>query len=93
MRVSVLLCFVLAGCTSAWTVSERAFVLCSGYASALESLAPLKGSLSAGTIERVDAIRGKLNPACSTSIQTHQSLDKVEGGLRDLLKIKDAADD
>ncbi len=92
--IVVFAALMLAACNGTWTVSDRAFVLCSGYVSALQQLATFRaaGQLSESAVRRVDSIRAELNPVCSSAVHTHGALDAVEAGVRDLLQIRRGAD-
>ena len=83
---------VLAGCGSlaSLSTSDRAFVLCSGYTSALEKLTVYKsqGKLTAGMIETVDAIRPVAKQTCDDPQVSAGQLDKLELALTTLLRIR-----
>ena len=97
-RWNLIVCAVailaMAACTSGMTVSQRAYVTCSGYAAALSNLAAHKaaGRLSDGVIERVDAARAVVNPLCGQAVTSHADLDAIERGVKSLLDIKEKAD-
>ncbi len=84
----------LAACSPGMTVSQRAYVACSGYTAALSSLSAHKaaGRLSDGVIRRVDAARAVVNPLCGQAVTSHADLDAIERGVMSLLDIKENAD-
>ncbi len=88
------LALAVAACAAGMTVSQRAYVACSGYTAALLSLATHKaaGRLSNAVIGRVDTARAVLNPLCSQAVTSHADLDAIERGVKNLLDIKEKAD-
>ncbi len=84
----------LAACSAGMTVSQRAYVACSGYTAALSTLAAHKaaGRLSDGVIRRVDEARAVVNPLCGQAVTSHADLDAIERGVKNLLDIKEKAD-
>ena len=92
--VITLAALALAGCVPGMTVSQRAYVVCSGYTAALSSLAVHKaaGRLSVSVIRRVDAARAIVNPLCGQAVTSHADLDAIERGVKNLLDIKEKTD-
>ena len=89
----VLAAIVLFACSAGLSLSERAFVACSGYASALSSLATHKraGRLSEGDMIKVDLVRASMGTLCAATVFTPATVDGIESNVSKLLKIKDSA--
>ncbi len=88
----IALVVLVASCTNL-TVSQRAYIACSGYVSALKSLTTFKrtGQLSASMIRRVDEAREIVNPLCQISITSHSDLDRLEEALGTILNVRNEA--
>ena len=74
------------GC-SGYTAEQRLFVSCSGFASALSQLAPLKASMSVDAVARVDAARAIANPICGA--KNVAAIRDLEGAVSALLAERD----
>lgn len=84
---AALVALSLTACASGLSVSQRGYVMCSGYASTLTVLAAHKAELSASVIELVDKVRAELNPICSLAVQSPAQLDQLESGLKSLMGV------
>lgn len=87
--------FLLASCiTTTQDTQTKAFLTaCSGYATALSSLAGYKaaGKLSGAQVATVDRLRPGLNKACRGSADVSAALlAVVQSGLAQLIVIKEA---
>ncbi len=84
---AALVALSLTACASGLSVSQRGYVMCSGYASVLSVLAVEKraGHLSASVITMVNKVRAQLNPICSLTVQSPAQLDQLESGLKSLM--------
>ena len=85
---------IVTSCVPKLTPSQNAFVLCSGYASALSALAVHRaaGRLSEGSVTKVNATREILNPLCRNAERTIDDVQKIRDGMKVLLDIKESAD-
>ncbi len=91
--VITLAALALAGCAAGMTVSQRAYVACSGYTAALSALAVHKaaGRLSGAVIRRVDQARAVVNPLCGqavTHIKVHHHAAGAQGGNQEMARTK-----
>ena len=84
---------ILVACASL-TLSERIYVACSGYTSALGSLAVHKraGRLSTGDTAKVDAVRPTMRSLCNATSHSPADLDVIETGVKSLIGLKRQAD-